>query len=103
MLHPTVLFISENRITKGIIAGNKGFPESTEYEQFEANKDLYYLNPVKCNSKLIERYYMLDFTGIRPGYEGIIFWKGKCTRMDKWLYSYQDSYKASKEERGWLC
>ena len=95
-------FISENKITKGIIVGDKGFPESAAHEHFEANKDLHYLNPVKRNSKFIERHSMLDFTDILPGYEGITFRKEKCTGTDKWLYSYRDSYKASKEERDWL-
>lgn len=96
-------FISENKITKGIIVGDKGFPESAAHEYFEANKDLHYLNPVKRNSKLISRHNMLDFTGILPGYEGITFRKEKCTGTDKWLYSFRDSYKASKEECDWLC
>ena len=95
-------FISENRITRGIIVGDKGFPESAAHEHFEANKDLHYLNPIKRNSKLIERHSMLDFTGILPGYEGITFRKEKCIGTNKWLYSYRDSYKASKEERDWL-
>ena len=95
-------FISENRITKGIIVGDKGFPESAAHDHFAANPDLHYLNPVKRNSKLIERHSMLDFTGILPAYEGITFRKEKCTGTDKWLYSYRDSYKASKEERVWL-
>ena len=46
---------------------------------------------------------MLDFTGILPGYEGITFRKEKCTGTDKWISSYRDSYKASKEEQDWLC
>jgi hypothetical protein len=95
-------FISENRITKGIIVGDKGFPESAAHEHFEANPDLHYLNPVKRNSKLISRHNMLDFTGILSGYEGITYRKEKCTGTEKWLYSYRDSYKASKEERDWL-
>lgn len=95
-------FISENGITKGIIIGDKGFPESAAHEHFETNPDLHYLNPVKRNSKLISRHDMLDFTGILPGYEGITFRKEKCTGTDKWLYSYRDSHKASKEERDWL-
>ena len=95
-------FISENRITKGIIVGDKGFPESAAHEHFQANEELHYLDPVKRNSKLIERHHMLDFTGILPGHEGITFRKEKCTGTDKWLYSYRDSYKASKEERDWL-
>ena len=61
-------FISENRITKGIIVGDKGFPESAAHEHFEANEDLHYLNPIKRNSKLIERHHMLDFTGRINGF-----------------------------------
>lgn len=96
-------FISENRITKGIIVGDKGFPESAAHEQFAANPDLHYLNPIKRNSKLIERHGMLDFIGLLPGYEGITYRKEKCIGTDKWLYSYRDSYKASKEEHDWLA
>ena len=95
-------FIAENKITKGIIVGDKGFPESAAHEHFAANDDLHYLNPVKRNSKLIERHHMLDFTGILPGCEGITFRKEKCIGTDKWVYSFRDSYKASKEERDWL-
>jgi len=95
-------FIAENGITKGIIVGDKGFPESAAHEHFEANPDLHYLNPIKRNSKLIERHHMLDFTDILPGYEGITFRKEKCIGTNKWLYSFRDSYKASKEERDWL-
>ena len=79
-----------------------GEQDYERHEHFEANEDLHYLNPIKRNSKLIERHHMLDFTGILPGYEGITFRKEKCTGTDKWLYSYRDSYKASKEERDWL-
>ena len=95
-------FISENRITRGIIVGDKGFPESAAHEYFAANPELHYLNPVKRNSKLIERHNMLDFTGILPGYEGITFRKEKCTGTDKWLYSFRNSGKAAKEEQDWL-
>ena len=65
-------FISENRITKGIIVGDKGFPESAAHEHFEANEDLHYLNPIKRNSKLIERHHMLDFTGGKKSVPGRI-------------------------------
>lgn len=95
-------FIAENRITKGIIVGDKGFPESAAHEHFEQNPDLHYLNPVKRNSKLIDRHNMLDFTAILPGYEGITYRKEKCVGTNKWLYSYRDSYKAAKEESDWL-
>lgn len=95
-------FISENGITKGIIVADKGFPENAAHDQFEKNPDLHYLNPVKRNSKLISNHNMLSFTEILPGYEGITCRKEKCSGINKWLYSYRDSYKASKEERDWL-
>ena len=95
-------FLSENKITKGIVVGDKGFPESAAHDYFEQNPELHYLNPVKRNSKLIGRHKMLDFTAILPGYEGITFRKEKCVGTSKWLYSYRDSKKAAKEESDWL-
>ena len=95
-------FIRENHITRGIIVADKGFPESAAHEHFEANADLHYLNPVKRNSRLIDRHNMLDFTGILPGYEGITYRKEKCVGTSKWLYSYRNSHAASKEETDWL-
>ena len=95
-------FISENGITKGIIVADKGFPSSAAQQQFKDHPDLHYLNPIKRNSKLIDRHQMLDFTGILDGFDWITFRKEKCSGVDKWLYSYRDSAKASKEERDWL-
>ena len=95
-------FIKENQITKGIIVGDKGFPESAAHEEFESHPDLHYLNPIKRNSKLIARHFMLDFTAILPGFEGITYRKEKCVGIDKWLYSYRSSAKAAKEESDWL-
>ena len=95
-------FIAENKITKGIIVGDKGFPESAAHEQFEANPDLYYLNPIKRNSKLIERHQMLNFTEILPSYEGITCRKEKCKGTNKWLYSFRSSDSAFTEEKAWL-
>lgn len=95
-------FIAENKITKGIIVGDKGFPESAAHEQFEANPDLHYLNPIKRNSKLIERHQMLNFTEILPGYEGITCHKEKCKGTNKWLYSFRSTDSAFAEEKAWL-
>jgi len=95
-------FIAQNKITQGIIVADKGFPESAAHDQFEKNPGLHYLNPIKRNSKLIERHKMLDFTDILSGYDGITCKKEKCVGIDKWLYSYRDSRKAAREERDWL-
>lgn len=95
-------FISRNGITKGIIVGDKGFPESAAHEHFVLHPDLHYLNPIKRNSKLISRHEMLEFTGILDGFEGVTFRKEKCQGTLKWLYSFRDSKLAAEEERNWL-
>ena len=94
-------FITQNNITKGIIVADKGFPESAAHEHFENNKDLHYLNPIKRNSKLIERHKMLNFEAMLPGYEGISYKKEKCVGINKWLYSFRSVDKASKEDKDW--
>ena len=95
-------FISENGITRGIIAADRGFPSSAAQQQFRDHPDLHYLNPIRLNSKLIDCHHMLDFTGILEGFEGITFRKEKCSGTGRWLYSFHDSIKAAKEERDWM-
>jgi hypothetical protein len=95
-------FISDNHITKGIIVADKGFPATAAKDQFRDNPNLHYLNPIKRNSSLIEKYSMYDFTDILFGYEGITYKKAKCDDTDKWLYSFRDANRAAKEEHDWL-
>ena len=95
-------FISENHITKGIIVSDKGFPSSAAQAQFKANPDLHYLNPLKRNAKLIDRYDMLTFTGILPSNSNITYRKEMCKGTKKWLYSFRDATLAAKEEQDWL-
>ena len=95
-------FIRENGITKGIIVADKGFPASAVQDQFRENPDLHYLNPIKRNSTLIRTHAMHDFTGILPGGDGITYRKEKCSGIDKWLYSFRDVRRATKEEQDWL-
>lgn len=95
-------FIVENGIKKGIIVADKGFPSSAVQEQFDENKDLHYLNPVKRNSKFIKTHNLLDFNQILSGFEGITYRKEKCSGINKWLYSFRDSYEAALEEKSWI-
>ena len=95
-------FISENGIKKGIIVADKGFPSSAAADYFALNPDMHYINPIKRNSKMIERHDMLDFTDLLPGYKNITFRKEKCSGVNKWLYSFRDACLASKEEIEWL-
>lgn len=95
-------FISENNITRGLIIGDKGFPASAAESHFAGYPDLHYLNPVKRNSKLIERHRMLSFEALLPGHEGITYKKTKVQGKDKWLYSFRDTAKTAQEEKDYL-
>jgi hypothetical protein len=95
-------FLSENKITRGIIVGDKGFPSSAAKELFNANPDLHYLNPLKRNAKLIQQYDMLTFTHILATDSTITCRKEECKGARKWLYSFRDSVLAAAEEQDWL-
>ena len=95
-------FIVENGIEKGIIIGDKGFPFSSSKEYFDQHPFLYYLNPIKRNSKLINKYNLYDYTGILSGFDDITYKKEKCIDENKWLYSFRDANLASMEEKDWL-
>lgn len=95
-------FIERNGIKKGIIVADKGFPSSAAAGEFAANPDLHFLNPVKRNSKLAETHSMYSYTGTLKGREGILCKKAKVSGKDRWLYSFRDQRKASKEEADYI-
>ena len=96
------LFIRENSITSRIIVADKGFPSNAAKTCFNERPELHYLNPIKRNSKRIETYHMLAFTGILVGREGVTFKKEKYIGTSKWLYSFRDAIRAAHEEKDWL-
>ncbi|MCD7744851.1 MAG: transposase [Lachnospiraceae bacterium] len=95
-------FIKENGITKGIIVGDKGFPESAAKTEFDSHPDLHYLNPVKRNAKAIIDYNLLDFTGILENNGSVLYKKEKHISEDKWYYSFRNVILAAQEEKNWV-
>ena len=95
-------FIADNGIKKGIIVADKGIPSSAAKDQFDKNPNLHYLNPIKRNAKVINTYSLHEYDGILPDREGVLYRKVKCERIDKWLYSFRDSNRASLEEKDYL-
>ncbi len=95
-------FIADNGIKKGIIVGDKGFPSSSARKHFEKNQELHYFNPLKRNSKYIDKYELLAYEGQLPEKETILYKKVHAAKEGKWLYSFRDTAKAHTEEFGWL-
>ena len=57
-------FIRDNKITRGILVNDKGFPPNNIRKELSENKELHYLTPVKRNDARIGRKKLLDFTGV---------------------------------------
>ncbi len=96
-------FITENKITKGLIVADKGFPESASGGVFKKNQDLHYLNPIKRNSRFISIHSLYEYTEILEDFPNVTAKKAKCSGVNKWLYSYRDAEQAAKEESSWLA
>ena len=94
-------FISENKITKGIIVADKGFPYSCAESYFNDNKDLHYINPLKRNSKYVKLFDLLTLDGQLENHENILYKKVKV-KDDKFLFVFCDTQKAHKEDINWL-
>ncbi len=94
-------FICEHQITTPIVVADKGFSQSAAKKYFMDNPGLHCLNPLKRDSRIASELHMLDFIGLFPGSEGITYRKEKAPD-GRWLYSFRDASRASKEERGWL-
>lgn len=94
-------FVVSNKITKGMLVGDKGFPFSKAQHLFEQNKELHYMNPLKRNAKVIETYKMYDYDGILKTDSNITYKKAQM-KNGKYLYSFRNSRKAGKEEKDYL-
>ena len=95
-------FLSSNKIKKGIIVADKGFPSSCAKKYFKNNPNLHYLNPIKRNSKNIEKLSLYNYEGILKEDKNITFCKRFDNKSKKWFYSFRDTTRAMKEEQEYL-
>lgn len=96
-------FVSEYKITKGILVGDKGFPSNSIEDFIKKNEGLHYINPLKRNSAYIKELGLYNYQGIF-GENNISYCKAKITvnKKDKWLYLFRDNRLAQCEEKTWL-
>lgn len=96
-------FIQDNGIHSALaVVTDKGGSSCGVKEDFEGHEGLHYLHPVRPNAKYIETHQILEFEGILPGFEGVLYKKAKVKGKNKWLYSYRDEQLAHEEEKGWM-
>lgn len=95
-------FIRDNKITKGIIIADKGFPVTQIKEELKANPDLHYLSPLKRNDKRISEHNMLKFNQVVNGGDQDILAKKKPLDNGTFLYAFQNGKTAFRERTGFL-
>ena len=68
-------FIVNNKINKGVIIADKGFPPSKIKDLLSEYKELHFIAPLKRNDKRIVKNNMLYFEGVLHGIEKRILYK----------------------------
>lgn len=96
-------FIRDNKINKGIIIADKGFPPSKIEKDLLDNRELHYISPIRRNDKRILEYSLLNnYTGKMHEVDTNILYKTVKTKDNKYLYSFKDSKRANEETNDYM-
>lgn len=105
MLDSTAIsdFLSQYKVTSGLMIFDKGFHNDALFEYIDKNKDLAALIPLKSDSKLIGKYGMDNPVDILEGYtDGTVMYKKVKMKNGKWLYAFRDAKAAYEQEVGYV-
>ena len=95
-------FIRENKIEKGIIIADKGFPPSKIYSELKDHPHLHYLSPVKRNDAHINDLKLLDFDGTFGTIRSQILYSKRQSPSGKYYYAFKDTGLEHKEQKDYL-
>ena len=96
-------FLSQYKVTSGLMIFDKGFHNDALFEYIDKNKDLAALIPLKSDSKLIGKYGMDNPVDVLEGYtDGTVMYKKVKMKNGKWLYAFRDAKAAYEQEVGYV-
>lgn len=95
-------FITENKIEKGIIIADKGFPPSQIAKELKAHPQLHFLTPVKRNNINIKKLGLLDFDGTFQGVHSQILYSKRKSGSGRYYYAFQDTGLEQAEQKDYL-
>ncbi len=95
-------FINDNNINKGIIVADKGFPINSIVEDLKSRPDLHFMTPIRRVEPRILENSMLDFNEVVTGTDKSVVGKKVELKNSRYLYSFRDSYLASREESSFI-
>ena len=95
-------FVRDNKVTRGILITDKGFPPSRLEKEFREFPELHFLTPLKRNDTRIDNNRMMEFEGVLKNTDEKVLYKKAEIKGGRYLYSFRDSKKASLEEMTYL-
>ncbi len=95
-------FINDNNINKGIIVADKGFPISSIAEDLKSRPELHFMTPIRRVDHRIHDNSMLDFNEVVTDTDKSVVGKKVELKNGRYLYSFRDSYLASKEDQSFI-
>lgn len=95
-------FVSENKIERGVLITDKGFPPKAIEGLLRKHEGLHFLTPLKRSDKKIAENAMLDFEDCLRGIDKRIRCKKVKMGNGRFLYSFRDSWKAQAEDNSFM-
>ncbi len=95
-------FICENKIEKGIIIADKGFPPSKLAGELKEHPGLHFLIPVRRNDVNIDKLELLKFDGVLTVAKQQIPYAKRKSPSGRFFYSFKNSGLESSEQEDCL-
>jgi len=95
-------FITMNKVEKGILVADKGFPLKNIEPQLKDHPSLHFLLPLKRGSSLADKNDAFSYDAVF--HYGNKTLQGKKVKLEngRYLYSFRDIYRAKKEEQSYI-
>ena len=95
-------FVQDNKIERGLLITDKGFPPKEIQDMLEKHAELHFLTPLKRSDVRIAKNKMLDFNDFLRNIDKRIRCKKQQLATGRFLYAFKDSVRAAMEDNSFM-
>ena len=95
-------FVQDNKIERGLLITDKGFPPKEIQDVLEKHAELHFLTPLKRSDVRIAKNKMLDFNDFLRNIDKRIRCKKHQLATGRFLYAFKDSVRAAMEDNSFM-